>query len=167
MKTVEGAQLKELLIKNWMTHDAMWLYHSVQQFGLEKTNIVNKAAVRSMAAVEIKRLKKAMGVERVESFDDFKEFFSAAMEIALGNFMKATFSFTGHNRLHGEWKTCFAYEGLTKYGMIDQYQCGIMDRVEGWFDALGVQFTASPKVDGCMMHTEGRCYRDYRFEFPE
>ncbi len=57
-------QLKELLIKNWMTHDAMWFYHSVQEFGMEKTNVVNKAAVRSMAGVEIKRLKKAMGVDQ-------------------------------------------------------------------------------------------------------
>ncbi len=56
---------------------------------------------------------------------------------------------------------------MKKYGMIDQYQCGIMDRVEGWFDGLGIPYTVTPKVDGCMMHTEGRCYRDYRFEFTE
>jgi len=60
MNRVEGAQLKELLIKNWMTHDAMWFYHSVQSFGMEKTNVVNRAAVRSMAGVEIKRLRKAL-----------------------------------------------------------------------------------------------------------
>ena len=167
MNTVEGRQLKEILIKNWMTHDAMWFYHSVQSFGMEKTNVVNKAAVRSMAGVEIKRLRKALGVERIETFGQFREFYSAVMEVVLGDFMKSSFSFPGHNRVHGEWKSCFAYDGLTKYGMIDQYQCGIMDRVEGWFDALGIPYTVTPKVDGCMMHTEGRCYRDYLFEFPE
>lgn len=166
MKTVEGGQLKELLIKNWMTHDAMWLYHCVQQFGMERTNVVNKAAVRSMGVIEGKRLKKALGVERIETFEEFKEFVNGAMETVLADFMKPSFSFPGDNRVYGEWKTCFAYDGLTKYGMIHQYQCGIMDRVEGWFDGLGIAYTVTPKVDGCMMHTEGRCYRDYTFEFP-
>lgn len=167
MNAVEGRELKEILIKNWMTHDAMWLYHCVREFGMEKTNVVNRAAVRSMADVEIKRFKKAMGVERIETFDEFKEFFSAVMGAVLGDFMKSSFTFPGHNLVHGEWESCFAYDGLTKYGMIDRYQCGIMDRVEGWFDGLGIAFTVSPKVDGCMMHSEGRCYRDYRFEFTQ
>ena len=167
MKAVEGNELKELLVKNWMTHDAMWLYHCVREFGMEKTNVVNKAAVRSMGAIEGKRLKKALGFEQIETFEEFKEFVTGAMEIVLADFMKSSFTFPGHNRVHGEWKTCFAYDGLTKYGMIDQYQCGIMDRVEGWFDGLGIPYSVTPKVERCMMHTEGRCYRDYLFEFPE
>lgn len=167
MKTIDGRELKELLIKNWMTHDAMWLYHCVREFGMEKTNVVNRAAVRSMAAVEIKRLRKAMGVERIETFEQFREFFNAVMEVVTGDFMKPSFSFPEHNRVHGQWKTCFAYDGLTKYGMIDRYQCGIMDRVEGWFDAMEIPYTVTPKVDKCIMHTEGRCYRDYTFEFPD
>jgi hypothetical protein len=166
MRTVEGGELKELLIKNWMTHDAMWLYHCVQQIGMEKTNVINKAAVRSMGAIEAKRIKKALGIERIETFDQFKEFFDGAMGIVLGDFMKSSFTYPAHNRVHGEWKTCFAYDGLTKYGMIDRYKCGIMDRVEGWFDGLGIPYSVTPVVEGCMMHTEGRCYRDYRFEFP-
>ncbi len=167
MKKVEGNELKELLVKNWMTHDAMWLYNCVREFGMEKTNVVNKAAVRSMGAIEGKRLKKALGIDRIETFGQFKEFYTGAMETVLVDFMKSSFSFPGHNLVHGEWKSCFAYDGLTKYGMIDQYQCGIMDRVEGWFDGLGIAYSVAPRVDGCMMHTEGRCYRDYTFEFPE
>jgi hypothetical protein len=167
MRTVEGNELKELLIKNWMTHDAMWLYHSVQQIGIEKANVVNKAAVRSMGAIEGKRIAKALGVERIKDFGQFREFFSAAMEIVLGDFMKtSSFSYHEDNRVHAEWERCFAYEGLKRYDMIDRYKCGIFDRLEGWFDGLGILYTASPIVDGCMMYTEGRCYRDYTFEFP-
>ena len=167
MRAVEGRELKEILIKNWMTHDAMWFYLTVQQFGLEKTNPINRAAVRSMAGVEMKRLRKAMGIERIETFDEFKEFFIVVMDTVIGEFMKPSFSFPEHNLVHGEWKTCFAYDGLTKYGMIDHYQCAIMERVEAWFEVLGIPFTVTPVVNGCMMHTDGRCYRDYRFEFPE
>jgi hypothetical protein len=40
-----------------------------------------------------------------------------------------------------------------------------MERVEAWFDTLGIRYEVAPKVTGCMMHTEGRCYRDYTFFF--
>jgi len=40
-----------------------------------------------------------------------------------------------------------------------------MDRVESWFDALGVRYEVEPKVTACMMHAEGRCRRDYTFFF--
>ena len=55
MQPVENDELKELLVKGWMTHDAMWFYHSLQEFGIEKTNKINKAAIRDMSAIEIKR----------------------------------------------------------------------------------------------------------------
>jgi hypothetical protein len=54
-------ELKEILNKNWMTHDAMWFYNCLQEFGIEKTNKINKAAIRDMAVIEIKRIQKAVG----------------------------------------------------------------------------------------------------------
>ena len=50
---IEKNDLRELLVKGWMTHDAMWLYHCFQECGMEKTNRINKAAVQSMSAIEI------------------------------------------------------------------------------------------------------------------
>lgn len=29
-------ELKELLNKGWMTHDAMWFYNCLQEFGIER-----------------------------------------------------------------------------------------------------------------------------------
>jgi hypothetical protein len=42
-----------------------------------------------------------------------------------------------------------------------------MDRVESWFDTLGIRYEVEPKVTRCMMHAEGRCYRDYTFFFEQ
>jgi hypothetical protein len=50
-------------------------------------------------------------------------------------------------------------------GVIDQYQCGIFDRAQGWFEGLGIKYSITPEVDGCMMHTSGHCFRDFRFSF--
>jgi hypothetical protein len=165
MKPVENDELKELLVKGWMTHDAMWFYHCLQECGIEKTNKINKAAVKAMAAIEIKRIQKAAGVKRLDTFDEFKRFFDMTMEIATGKFMDYTYSLPAKNMMHGEWKSCFAYEGVKALGIIDRYECGIMLRIDTWLDTLGIKYEVEPKITGCMMHTDGKCFRDYRFFF--
>ena len=158
-------ELKEIINKNWMTHDAMWFYNCLQEFGIEKTNKINKASVRNLAAIEIKRIQKALGAGPLDTFDKFKRFFDSVMEIVTGKFMKYKYSIPEKNLMHAQWDECFAHDGMKKLGVIDSYECGIMLRIETWLDTLGIQYEVEPKVTGCMMHTDGKCFRDYRFFF--
>jgi hypothetical protein len=162
---LEKKELKELLNKCWMTHDGMWFYHCLLECGIEKTNKINRAAVKALAAVEIKRVKKAAGVDKLETFGEFWDFFQVAMAILTGDFMKYSFVSQEMNHIHYTWHQCFAHDGIKALGVIDKYECGIMDRVESWFDCMGIKYEVEPKVIGCMMHTEGKCYRDYTFFF--
>ena len=116
---LEKKELKELLTKCWMTHDGMWFYHCLQECGIEKTNKVNLAAVKSLAAVEIKRLKKAAGMERLETFGEFLDFFRFTMGTLTGEFMKYTFESKEMNRVSVTWQQCFAYEGIKMLGVIE------------------------------------------------
>jgi hypothetical protein len=158
-------RLKELLIKNWMTHDAMWFFNCLQEFGIEKTNAINKAAIRQMSAIEIKRIRKAAGEPPISTFAELKRFFDIAMTIATGKFMKYKYHSPSSNIIHAEWEECFAYEGVKTLGVADRYECGIMLRINTWLETLGVRYEIEPVVTGCMMHTDGRCFRDYRFFF--
>jgi hypothetical protein len=165
MKVPEKDELKEILVKNWMTHDAMWFYHCLQEFGIEKTNRINKAAVKAMSAIEIKRIQKAAGAGDLNTWDEFKRFFEITMGSVTGKFMDYIYSLPSKNVMHGEWKSCFAYDGIKTLGAIDRYECGIMLRIDTWLDTLGIKYEVEPRVTGCMMHTDGRCFRDYRFFF--
>lgn len=158
-------ELKEILNKNWMTHDAMWFYNCLQEFGIEKTNKINKAAVSGMAAIEIKRIQKALGFGPINSFDEFKGFFDSAMKIATGNFMKYQYSTPEKNLMHARWNQCFAYEGMKSLGISDRYECGIMLRIDTWLKTLGIKFDVQPRITGCRMHTDGECFFVYRFFF--
>ncbi len=163
--SISKDDLKEILNKNWMTHDAMWFYNCLQEFGIEKTNIINKAAIRGMAAIEIKRFQKALGVERLNSFDEFKVFFDTVMRMATGSFMKYRYNTPAHNMMLAQWESCFAYEGMKSLGVSDRYECGIMLRIDTWLNTLGIRFEVEPKITGCMMHTDGKCFYEYRFFF--
>ena len=163
MRTLTKNELKEILIKNWMTHDAMWFYHCLQECGIERTNKINKAAVRAMGMTEIKRIQKALGVDKVETFEDFKLLNDAIWGIVKGKFMRFSYSYPAKNVFRGDFESCFAYEGIKQLGAIEQYQCGIFERIYGWFDGLGMKCSASPQVEGCMMHTDGKCFREITF----
>jgi hypothetical protein len=64
-------EIRDLLGKGWLTHDGMWFYHTYQELGIDKANKLNKAAIRSLAPIEIKRVKKALGIggEKIGTFE--------------------------------------------------------------------------------------------------
>jgi len=164
MRSVDRNELKEILHKNWMTHDAMWFLHCLQECGIEKTNKINRAAVKSMSKIEIKRMAKALGVERITNFEEFKAFFDGVQDIVKADFMDFGYEFTEGHTLHMAMRQCFAYDGMKRIGAIDTYECGIFDRIQGWFEGMGISYSVTPKVTGCMMNEQGPCYRNYRFE---
>ncbi len=165
MDRISREQLKEILNKNWMTHDGMWFYHCMKECGMEKANKVNKAAVKSMALIEVKRLAALLQMESASSFDEFKAFIDGAYEVVKADFMKFDYSFDAKSIFRMDMKQCFAYEGMKRIGAIQDYECGIFERVEGWFEGLGIRYEVSPRVNGCMMHSEGHCHREYRIDF--
>jgi len=67
--------------------------------------------------------------------------------------------------MQAQWDSCFAHEGMKALGVADRYECGIMLRIDTWLNTLGIKFEVEPKIAGCMMHTDGKCFFEYRFFF--
>ena len=134
----------------------------------KKANKLNKAAIRSLAPIEIKRVKKALGIggEKIGTFEELKAFMLEALEVILPNsvFKKFRFRAPSKDLLHWEWESgeCFAYKGMKQIGIIDGYRCGVMYRIECWLEALGIKYSIDPKIDKCMMHEKGACLGDIK-----
>ena len=159
--------IREFFSKNWMTHDAMWLGSCMQELGPEKANKINKTAVRLMAAIEIKRVMKAMGRPKdaaVQTFDELAEIIDTAFRLVQTSFLTFDFSFPEKNRLCGVFNQCFAHDGVKRFGMIDDYECGIVERVKGWLDGLNVTYKMTPEFTGCLMHQHGECVVNLFFD---
>ena len=58
---IEKADLRNLLGKGWLTHDGLWFFHTYQELGIEKANALNRAAIKSLAPIEIERAKRILG----------------------------------------------------------------------------------------------------------
>ena len=166
---LEKTELQELLIKGWMAHDGLWFYHSLQESGIEKTNRINLAAIRSMSAIEIKRIRKAFSLDKtpVTNFNILKDNLNALWGVVKGDFMDFQYTFMDDNRIHWDMGQCWAYHGIKSMGAvaIDGYQCGVMVRVMCWLDALQVKYTLNPEICGCLMHQKGSCSGDIYISF--
>ena len=162
-------ELSELLSKCWMTHDGMWFYNCFLELGIEKANKLNKSAISSLAAIEIKRFKKALGIKekKIETFEDFKSFFSSISDILIPEFMHVSWSFPENNIMRWEFndQQCFAYNGMKMLGVTDKYECGPIYRIECWLNGLGVNYEITPKIGLCISPNEGKCSGNFRLKF--
>jgi hypothetical protein len=172
MKSVDDLTKKEivdLLGRCWMTHDGMWFYHTMQAFGIDEANRLNKAAIAMLAPMEIGRMKKTFGLEKekIETFAELVEFFERASALFVPDFMNATFSFPRPNTFRWEFKpkSCFAYKGISRIGIIEQYECGVIYRVLCWLSALGIEYKA-PEVSRCRMIDSETCTGEVEVELP-
>jgi len=138
MGTLDGigkTEIRNLLGKGWLTHDGMWFYHTCREFGIEKANEVNKAAIKSLAPIEMDRMKRLLGIaqEKFETFDELVQFMLAALELTLPDSVFKNLHFTPHagNLIRWKWESlqCFAYKGIEQIGVIDGYLCVVMYRV--------------------------------------
>ncbi|HNT91292.1 MAG TPA: DUF6125 family protein [Smithellaceae bacterium] len=172
MKSIAGLTKQELIeLENrcWMTHDGMWFFVCLSNFGIERANKLNKAAIRGLAPFEVGRTKKAVGFEKekVENFLEFEHYFAAARTLFIPPFMKGSVSFPRENVMRWEFEPgqCFAYKGIKRMGAIDQYECGVMYRIECWLECLGVRYEMTPKVDKCLMQLTGYCSGEIELDF--
>jgi len=169
LEAISKKDIKELLSKGWMTHDAMWFAACYQQLGIEKTNELNLSAVALMSGFEVERLREALGMQDVaiDNFATLRRFFEQSMDLILPEFMQAEFGFPEDNIIHWKWKTgqCFAYKGLKRIGALEHYRCGVMYRIQCWLRALDIRFRLDPPVVGCLMHETGACVGDIYVSF--
>ncbi len=164
IEEISKKDMKELISKNWMTHDAIWLSSCIEKVGIEKANEINRASSFKMATVEIKRIMELLGLSKKDTFEDIKKIIKAGIEIIKPDFMEFTVTFPEENLIRWDWKEnkCFAFTGMKRMGLIEQYKCGVFERFKGWLVGLDIKFEMAPDIDNCVMIEDGSCSRDFR-----
>lgn len=170
MQTLTMDELRELLVKCWMVHDGMWFFQCIQAYGIEAANRLNKAAIQSLAPVEVRMVGKALGIktEDVNKFDELRDVIDGMFQVVRGDFMDFTYEFPEENVMRWQiGEKCFAMEGMKRIGASDSYECGVFYRVMCWVESLGIGYTVEPSIEGCLLRETGECSGKVLFEFQE
>jgi hypothetical protein len=62
-------------------------------------------------------------------------------------------------------RRCFASENIVRAGIKDQYECGILARIQGWIDAQEIEHALDPPLGKCMMVSGKECSYTIRLKF--
>ncbi len=169
MEEMTRQEIADLLNRCWMTHDGMWFFQCFKAFGIEKASELNKAAIRSLAPMEIERMKKVLGVKKpkMENAGELQDFFRAVSRLFIPDFMAIKITFPKENTLRWDFGpgSCFAFKGMKRIGALAGYECGVIFRLQCWFDCLGLTYRLIPPVGRCLMVEGGNCSGVFEFDF--
>ncbi len=83
------------------------------------------------------------------------------------DFMNVQFTYPEKNKMAWEFNQnkCFAYSGIKRLGVIEQYECGVLYRIKCWLDELGITHRFIPEIGKCHMHFNGIVREKYSYFF--
>jgi hypothetical protein len=171
-KDVSKDELRGLLGKGWLTHDGAWFFSVASEYGMESANALNKAAIKAMAPFETRRTMKVLEVSPDDLHDLglLIDFVTAGLGLIMPDSVLNSLRIerAGDNVFRWEWEPgrCFAYKSMKQLGRADEYDCGVLYRIECWIEAIGIPVELRPKPEGCLMNESGACVGEFIFRKP-
>ena len=141
---------KDLLIKGWMSHDARWFMAVADRFGIEEANQLNQKVCRELGQVEMKRFIKALSLPLPKNMDEQITINKEAISLYGPDLIEYEIKALDRQVYEMHIRRCFAHENVVRAGIEDQYECGILARVQGWVDAQGLKHELTPALGKCM-----------------
>jgi cytochrome P450 len=151
-----AAQREDLLRKSWMANDGLWFYQTAKAGGIDAANEANTEVVREFGRQEMARLMRALGIRKVETIEQYRQLYQAAVDLFLGALVVADESLDGDTH-QLDITTCFAYKAVKRAGIDKAYHCGPGERLTGWLHAMDLPAEIVPAVGLCQMAHTGSC----------
>lgn len=155
---LDDAAAKELLRRCWYWHDARWFAAVAGEFGIDAANRLNRANVLGLGRVEMRRLMKARGVERVDSIAEALRLYDEARQLYVpSSFMEADIEAVSDDGYDIAIRRCYVHENIVRAGIASTYECAVFDRLQGWHDAWGLPLAEPMPSRTCALAAGRAC----------
>ncbi|PIV20016.1 MAG: hypothetical protein COS40_14680, partial [Deltaproteobacteria bacterium CG03_land_8_20_14_0_80_45_14] len=136
-----------------------------EHFGIEAANRLNQIVARELGQVEMKRYMKTLALSPAKDMEEYLNLGKAAISLYGSGLAEYEIKILDHQTYEMHLKRCFAYENIVKAGIKDQYECGILARIQGWIDAQGLEHELKPPLGKCMMVLGRECSYTIKLKF--
>jgi hypothetical protein len=149
---------KDLLRRCWLWHDARWFAAVAGEFGMAAANRINRANVRALGQVEMRRLMKARGVDQVADLAAAMRLYDAGRDLYVpGSLMDAEVGAIADGSYEVTFRRCYVHENIVRAGIADAYECAVFARIEGWHDAWGLPLAEDLPARTCALAAGQQC----------
>ncbi len=146
-------ELREIIAKSRWSCASHWQMSVVMALGWEAANKLNLQVDQTVGNVEMKRLMKALRLEKPRDKDQFLRMMTLAMETFI------TKDYFDYEFIPGSdigiIHSCYAYTKVHSLGLDKEYACGCFGLRQGWYQAMGLQVTE--KLLKCLKDGDDRC----------
>ena len=156
-RNLTPTEVRNILIKNWMTHDALWYGEVAAGFGMAEAGPMNIRVCRKLGQIEFRRLLKLVGASPPTDMQTYRDLFEMGWQVFVPEFISCEIDYPAPNTQRVLVSECFAHQGMQKAGVLSEYECGIFERIEGWFDAMGVDYKRTPDLSRCLKYRGEEC----------
>jgi hypothetical protein len=164
-KKLDRDALKRILIQNWMIHDGLWYNEVASQFGMGEASPMNVRVCRKLGSIEFSQLMKMAGASSPRNMDEFQELLELGTDVFVPEFQTVKVEYPGDDTQVFRMVECFAQKAMERAGLLPEYECGIFERIEGWFDAMGLKYTRTPDLSRCLRFKGQECVITVKFSF--
>ncbi len=141
---------EELIRRCWYSHDARWYMAVAEEFGLEVANRLNRKACHALGSAEMHRFVGALGIATPTTAQELVEVIEAAFCLFASPPLTQFEIRLVDGQSYEIWmKRCFIHENITKAGLGSSYTCAVLDRIQGWHEALGLPMAEEPCPGSC------------------
>ncbi len=165
-KKLDRDELRRILIQNWMIHDGLWYNEVASRFGMGEASPMNIRVCRRLGSIEFSRLMKMAGASAPTSMLEYQELLDLGADVFVPEFQTLNVEYPGDDTQVFHMLECFAHKAMEKAGLLPDYECGIFERIEGWFDAMGLNYTRTPDLSRCLKFKGQPCVITVKFSFP-
>ena len=149
---------QELLRRCWYWHDARWFAAVAARFGMDAANEINRANVLALGQVEMRRLMRARGIERVTDIGAALRLYEAARHLYVpASFMEADIGAVSDDGYDVAMRRCYVHENIVKAAIASTYECAVFDRIQGWHDAWGLPLNEPMPARNCALAAGREC----------
>jgi len=119
-KSLNKSQVRDLLLKNWMTHDALWYAEVALKLGMEEASPMNLRVCRKLGQIEYKRLLKMVNTSPPDDMEQFRTLCKIGRQVFVPDFMSLEIAYPDSNLLRIHVLECFAHRGMEKAGQLSE-----------------------------------------------
>jgi len=164
-KRLDREDLRRILVFGWMTHDGLWFDEVATKFGMGEASPMNHRVCRKLGMSELSRFIKVTGAVLPRTMSEYRELFEFAAEAFVPHYQKWHVDYPGEDVQVFHMFECFAHKALKDAGRLPDYECGIFERIEGWFDAMQLKYERTPDLSRCLKLKGNDCVITVKFSF--
>ena len=165
LDSIDPKKLNSFLIKNWMTHDALWYAEVAGKLGMPEASPMNLRVCRKLGQIEFKRFMKLTEAAVPVDMQAYQKLFEIGKQVFVPEFMSLDIDYPAENVQRFCVRECFAHRGMEKTGLLKDYECGIFERIVGWLDAMNLTYTLTPDLSRCLKFRGRECEVTIAFQF--